>query len=134
MPVNEKQSADGIVTVHSDYQRRFTLDGKPINTIEINGGCATIAPSPREDDTLTPKKTYPYLGRQVPGQDIEFSPTSEPFSQYTLADGTLVKVKMVLLNAARLDEFSEQGEPVYQFQFQQILGIVAPDALKRKAQ
>jgi hypothetical protein len=35
-----------------------------------------------------------------------------------LADGTEVKVKMVLLNAARLDEFNEQGEPVYQFQFQ----------------
>jgi hypothetical protein len=83
---------------------------------------------------LTPKKTYPYLGRQVPGQPVEFEPTSEPWSQYKLADGTELKVKMVLLNVARLDEFNEQGEPVYQFQFQQILGVVAPEELKRKAQ
>jgi hypothetical protein len=67
---------------------------------------------------LPPKKLYPYLNRQVPGQAVEFEPASEPWSQYRLADGTEVKVKMVLLNAARLDEFNEQGEPVYQFQFQ----------------
>jgi hypothetical protein len=77
---------------------------------------------------------YPYLNNTVPGQSISFEPTSEPFSQYTLADGTTVKVKMVMLDAARLDAFNDQGEPVYQFQFQQILGIVAPDSLKRKAQ
>lgn len=83
---------------------------------------------------MTPKKMYPYLNNTVPGQSISFEPTSEPFSQYTLADGTTVKVKMVMLDAARLDAFNDQGEPVYQFQFQQILGIVAPDSLKRKAQ
>ncbi len=83
---------------------------------------------------MSPKNLYPYLNRQVPGQTVEFEPTAEPWSQYKLADGTQVKVKMVLLNAARLDEFNEKGEPVYVFQFQQILGVVAPDELKRKSQ
>lgn len=133
MPRNEKQSAGEIVTVHNDYQQSFTRNGKPIKAIEINGHCATIAPSPREDD-LSPKKIFPYQGRQVPGETIEFEPTAEPWTQYKLADGTEVKMKTVLLNAARLDEFNEQGDPVYQFQFQQILSIVAPDSLKRKAQ
>src|ERR1019366_1039703 len=131
MPVNEKQSPSETITLHNDYQRSFTRNGKPINSIEINGNFDTLCTSPREDDTLTPKKTYPYLGRQVPGQAVEFEPTAEPWTQYKLADGSEVKIKSVLLNAARLDEFNEQGDPVYQFQFQQILSIVAPDSLKR---
>jgi len=134
MPSNEKQSKGEVVTVHNDYQRCFTRHGKPINTIEINGKCATIAPSQMEEDALSPKNTYPYLGRQVPGQAVEFEPASEPWTQYKLADGSEVKIKIVLLNAARLDEFNEQGDPIYHFQFQHIVTIVAPDALKRKAQ
>ena len=49
-----------------------------------------------------------------------------------LEDGTTVKVKLVMLDAVRLDEFNETNDPVYQFQFQQIIGVVAPDKLKRK--
>jgi hypothetical protein len=134
MPVKEKQSAIEPITLHNDYQRCFTRNGKPIGAIEISGKCANLFASPTEEDTLSPKKTYPYQGRQVPGEAVEFDTTTEPWSQYKLADGTEVKVKIVLMNAARLDEFNEQGEPIYQFQFQQIIGVVAPDALKRKAQ
>ena len=69
-----------------------------------------------------------------PGETVAFDSTSEPFSQYTLADGTTVKAKVILLDAVRLDAFDENGNPVYQFQFQQILGIVPPDSLKKKTQ
>jgi hypothetical protein len=83
---------------------------------------------------LSPKKMYPYQDKMCPGETIAFESTSEPFSQYTLADGTTVKVKTVLLDAVRLETFDDKGEPVYQFQFQQVLAAVAPDNLKRKAQ
>lgn len=134
MPTTEKQSISGTITLHNDYQRSFTRNGKPISIIEITDSCATIAPLSTEEDTLSPKKTYLYQNRQVPGQDVGFEPTAEPWGQYRLADGSEVKVKIVLVNAARLDEFTEQGDPLYQFQFQHIVTIVVPDSLKRKAQ
>jgi len=74
------------------------------------------------------------MGKVYPGDTVAFESNSEPFSQYTLADGTTLKAKMILVDAVRLETHDEQGNPVYQFQFQQILGIVAPDSLKRKAQ
>ncbi len=83
---------------------------------------------------MSPEKMYPFNGQNFSGKSIDFSPTSEPFSQYTLDDGTTLKVKTVLLNAVRLDTYTDQGEPVYQFQFQQVLAVVAPESLKRKAQ
>ncbi len=123
-----------IETLHNDSKKRFTRNGKPIDSIELNEGCVTLLTSPREGNTVSAKKTYPYLGRQVAGEPVDFEPTSEPWSQYKLADGTEMKAKMVLLNVARLDEFNEQGEPVYQFQFQQVVAAVSPDSLKRKTQ
>ena len=83
---------------------------------------------------MSPKNKYPYNGNTYPGDAVAFESESEPFSQYTLADGTKVKVKVIMLDAVRLEAFDPSGNPVYQFQFQQIIGIVPPDSLKRKAQ
>jgi hypothetical protein len=77
---------------------------------------------------------YPYQGKMFPGKTLDIESASEPFSQYTLSDGTTVRVKIVLVDAIRLDTYTDSGDPVYQFQFQQVLAVIAPDALKRKAQ
>jgi len=83
---------------------------------------------------LAEKKKYQLGNQQVFGQEVEFEAIAEPWSQFKLADGSQVKVKLVLLNAARLDEYTDQGDPLYQFQLQQIIAVVAPDQLKRKKQ
>lgn len=83
---------------------------------------------------VSPEKMYPFNNKMFTGQSVDFAPTAEPFSQYTLLDGTVVRVKTVLIDAVRLNTYSDNGEPVYQFQFQQVLAINAPDSLKRKAQ
>lgn len=83
---------------------------------------------------MAAKRTFLLEGRQVPGENIEFEASSEPFSQYRLADGTTVKVKVVMVDAVRLDGYNDQGDPLYQFQFQQIIGVVAPQELKKKIQ
>jgi len=81
---------------------------------------------------MAEKKVYSFNGKMVAGETVAFESTTEPFAQYTLSDGTTVKVKMIMLDAVRLDTYSDQGDPMYQFQFQQIIGVVAPDSLKRK--
>jgi hypothetical protein len=106
----------------------------PEGTIEVSASYASLSSASEKGNSLSPQNKYPYLGKLYPGKTVDFESTSEPFSQYTLADGTTVKVKMVLLDAVRLDTFDEHGNPVYQFQFQQILGVVPPDSLKKKTQ
>jgi hypothetical protein len=101
--------------------------------VEFTLECATLPTTHEKGNALPQKNKYQYLGQMYPGTTVAFESTSEPFSQYTLADGTSVKVKLVLLDAVRLETYDDLGNPVYQFQFQQILGVVAPDSLKRKA-
>ena len=102
--------------------------------IESDADYANLSTTPGKGLNLSPKNKYPYLGKMYPGDTVAFESTTEPFSQYTLADGTTVKAKFILLDAVRLEAFDDNGNPVYQFQFQQILGIVPPDSLKKKAQ
>lgn len=83
---------------------------------------------------MGPKKTFEYQGRKVQGQSVEFTARSENWQQYELEDGSQLKVKIVLLDVVRLDEYGDNGDPVYQFTAQQLIGIQAPDALKKKAQ
>ena len=79
------------------------------------------------------KKTIEYQGRKVEGEVLEFDAKSEVWNQYALEDGTSMKMKLVLLEVIRvLNEFSPNGDPVYQFSAQQIVGITSPDNLKKK--
>jgi len=102
--------------------------------IESGADYANLSTGAGKGPNLSPKNKYAYLGRMYPGDSVAFESTTEPFAQYTLADGTAVKAKIILLDAVRLEAFDDNGNPVYQFQFQQILGIVPPDSLKKKAQ
>jgi hypothetical protein len=96
--------------------------------------CANLSTTSDERENVSEKRTFPYKDRQVPGQSIEIEMSSEPWAQYTLTDGSMVKVKLVLLDVIRLDTHNDQGDPVYQFQFQQIIGVEAAESLKRKPQ
>jgi hypothetical protein len=96
----------------------------------------TLRTAVQEGKPVSPKKTYPYNGKMVPGDAITVESANEPWAQFSLEDGTQVKAKLVLLDVVRLEgEYNDaSGDPVYLMQFQQIIGVVAPEALKRKVQ
>jgi hypothetical protein len=126
---------DNRVTLRSDYSRLDAQSDRPERSIsDAVGACDTLpSPGSKECD-MPPKQTYNYNGQQVTGEPVTAETSNEPWAQYTLSDGTTVKVKIVLLDAARLDAYNDQtNDPIYQLQFQQIIGIVAPEKLKRKA-
>jgi hypothetical protein len=62
---------------------------------------------------------------------IAFDSDKEPWTTYRLADGTLLKFKIVLVSVKRREgEFQADGNPMYDFQCQQLVHIDAPDELK----
>ncbi|MFP5231529.1 MAG: hypothetical protein ACLGQX_02745 [Acidobacteriota bacterium] len=78
------------------------------------------------------KQTYIINNSPVTGEPVKVESTSEPWAEYTLADGSKVKAKLVLIEAIRLDTANpENGDPLYQFQFQNIVGV-APNPDLRK--
>jgi hypothetical protein len=70
------------------------------------------------------KMKVQYQGRLVDGESIEFMTRKEDFNEYQLADGKVIKIKMVATRIIRLlEEKSPDGTPVYLIQSQ---NIVAP--------
>jgi hypothetical protein len=66
----------------------------------------------------------PYQGRQVDGESVDFMTRKEDFNEYQLADGKVLRIKMVVTRIIRLvGEKAPDGNPVYLIQSQ---NIVAP--------
>ncbi len=122
-----------ILTLTNDYLKLPERARYSPMSSRTEGPYANLSTLSGEDHPL-PKKMFTVGPKQISGESVEFDATAEPWSQFKLADGSEVKVKIVMLNAARLDDFTDAGDPMYQFQFQQIISVVAPDSLKRKAQ
>lgn len=46
-------------------------------------------------------------GQPVNGEELQFTPISEPYSEYKLSDGKIMKIRVVLTEVYRLDEKDE---------------------------
>jgi hypothetical protein len=65
-----------------------------------------------------------YQGRQVEGESIDFITRKEDFGEYQLADGKILRIKMVVTRIIRLEEEkAPDGNPIYLIQSQ---NVVAP--------
>ena len=63
---------------------------------------------------------------------VEVTSSSEPWATYLLADGSHLKQKVVLSEVWRvIDEYDNEGNPVYVLKSNGIINIQAPDELKR---
>lgn len=74
-----------------------------------------------------------YEGKMVPAEELTFETDKEPWTVYTLEDGTVIKFKQALAKVCRLtDTFKPDGEPIYVFQIGALTHADAPEHLKKK--
>lgn len=59
------------------------------------------------------------------GTLMEVTDSKEPWSEYTLGDGTKVRLKQTLVNIIKLDDKKNlDGDPIYVVQSQQTMSII----------
>jgi hypothetical protein len=60
------------------------------------------------------KRKFPMFGTDVDVTDVPASKAAESFNEYTLEDGSILKVKHVATNFLRIDnQFLPDGRPMY---------------------
>lgn len=63
---------------------------------------------------------------------LRFSAANEPWTEYQLEDGTIVRVRVIMVRAVKRDgQFNDQGAPLYDLEMQQIVNVDAPSELCR---
>ena len=68
------------------------------------------------------------------GEEVDFENEKEHWNIYKLADGSTLKVKLVLVNVVRSrDNYDSLGNPIYGITSQNIVKVLnAPKKLKQK--
>jgi hypothetical protein len=75
-------------------------------------------------------------GQVGEGYDVPVAASQEQWSEVTLEDGTILRVKAVVSSAIRIDsQWDPEGNPLYAVKSGQAIVIVSvPPELKRKVQ
>jgi len=62
---------------------------------------------------------------QEMGTIMEVTDSKEPWSEYTLEDGTRIRIKHTLVNVSRLEsKTAPNGDPIYSIQLQQAMSVI----------
>lgn len=88
-----------------------------------------------KEDALPAKKRKVNLpdGRTIEATVMPFQTSNEPWNEYLVEDGSVIKVKLVTTEVLRVDgEHDPQGNPVYLTQSTNIMAVSAPDHLRKE--
>jgi hypothetical protein len=73
---------------------------------------------------MAQKVTVPFQGRTAQGESVAVVRSPQEGQEYELADGTTLRVRMLLLDAVRLDEEKDAfGLPVYVLKMQNVIDV-----------
>ena len=73
-------------------------------------------------------------GKEVWGELIPVQDAKEGWSQYLLADGSIVKMKVVVTDVFRVEnEYDAEGNPIYYVKSSNVVSVNASEELRRKA-
>jgi len=77
--------------------------------------------------------TVKWQGRDVDGLEVRFKSNREEWNEYTLEDGSLLRMKAVVSEIIRLHgEYDPEGNPIYIIKSANMLFVKSPDNLKKK--
>ena len=81
---------------------------------------------------MSSQVTMDYQGRKVIGQKVNFDIDKENWNSYSLEDGTTIRMRSVVAQIIRLEEYNNEGEPIYLVTSTNVLATDVPDHLKKK--
>ena len=73
------------------------------------------------------KRPHPQTGALQSGTVLEITEASEPITRLKLEDGTLVRLKVSILEIVRMDERDENGNAVYDINVNMTSTFVSPE-------
>jgi hypothetical protein len=68
-----------------------------------------------------------------PKESVDILSTKEGWSEFELSDGTVLRAKAVVLDARRMvDQYNQDGDPIYEMQLTMMSQARVPPELKKK--
>ncbi len=80
------------------------------------------------------KKTKVLLptGAVADAVEVGVSDSTERWTDVTLEDGSTLRIKIVIMGAARIEgQYDQEGNPMYMVKANQVMAVSAPDHLRK---
>lgn len=79
------------------------------------------------------RTTINFGGRIVEATELGFKGLKEEWNEYQAEDGALLRLKVVVSEIFRLDEFDQDNKPIYVIKSSNVLSSSVPEHLKKGA-
>ncbi len=79
------------------------------------------------------RTTISFGGRIVEATEVGFKGLKEEWNEYQAEDGTVLRLKVVVSEIFRLDEYDQDNKPIYVIKSSNVLSSSVPEHLKRGA-
>jgi hypothetical protein len=90
-----------------------------------------VSPVPAASPTISVQLGFDPKG---PSEPVDILSSKEGWSEYTLADGTVIRAKGVVLDVKKMvGQFNAEGEPIYVLQLTMVNQTRVPEQLKKKS-
>ena len=63
---------------------------------------------------------------------IEYAADKEPWAQYTLENGAILRLRVMVSKIIDTGQLAPDGAPLYNIQMQQVMDMTWPDDIKRE--
>jgi len=74
-------------------------------------------------------------GAKGEGTEIQVDESSERWSEFVLQDGTVIRAKVTITSAVRVDDqYDPLGNPLYLTNLAPVITVVSPENLRKKVQ
>jgi hypothetical protein len=68
-----------------------------------------------------------------PKESVDIVSSKDGWSEFTLADGTILRAKAVVLDVKKMvGQYNQEGEPIYEMQLTMVSQSRVPEELKKK--
>jgi hypothetical protein len=96
-------------------------------------------PIPKRQAEALPPRSAPSIQLPLgynpkgPKEPVDVVSSREGWSEFTLTDGTVIRAKAVVLEVKKMtDQYTPDGEPIYELQLTMVNQTRVPDNLKKK--
>jgi len=89
--------------------------------------------SPKEGFKMERRTRINFGGREVDATQVDFKSIKEEWNEYQASDGTTLKLKVVLTDIFRLDQYDQDLNPIYVVKSSNVLSSSVPENLKKGA-
>ena len=70
--------------------------------------------------------------KETLAEKVDIKDSKEPWSEYQLEDGSVVRVRPVVSRVLKTEEFDSDGNPIYQLSVANVVFVDVPENVKRK--